>query len=134
MQQRGQLVVGADAVVGREVEEDREDTSPLDVTEELVSEPPAVGGPFDQPWDVGDDHLEVVVDTDDGRQHLIPTAREFVTDIDLDGRHAEVGRYHTQKPRLDAVASNPTIHDALLEVCREVAAVYRVPEIEEPSS
>ena len=49
-------------VEGGEVDEQAQDPGPFDVAEEPVTEALALARSFDQPGDVGDDELGVVVD------------------------------------------------------------------------
>ena len=53
---------GATPSSGGEVDQHAQHPGPLDVAEELVPEPAALARPLDQPGDVGDDELGVVVE------------------------------------------------------------------------
>ena len=59
------LALGCLAIERREVDEHAQGSGPLDVAEELVAEPLALGGAFDEPGDVGDHELGAVVEADD---------------------------------------------------------------------
>ena len=60
-----------DDLVGRsQVDHDAQHPGPLDVAQELVAEPLALAGALDQPGDVGDDELGVLVEPDDAEVRL----------------------------------------------------------------
>ena len=70
VEQHALLLRRRHAVERSEVDEQAQHPSPFDVAEEAVAEALAVARPFDQPGDVGDDELGVVVDAHDAEVRL----------------------------------------------------------------
>ena len=78
MQQDLLLALRGFTIERGQVDEHAQGSRPLDVAEELVAEPLALGGAFDQPRDVGDRELGAVVEADD-------------TEVRFEGREGVVG-------------------------------------------
>ena len=75
LQEHPLLLVGVDAmlsvdVLAGEVEHQAQDPRPLDVAEELVTEPLALAGALDETGNVGDDELGIVIETDHAEVRL----------------------------------------------------------------
>ena len=81
------LLLGSAALGGGQVDQHHERSSALDVAQEPVAEAATLARSFDQPGDVGDDHLERVVESHDAEVRFEGRER-VVGDLGLRGGDA----------------------------------------------